>query len=307
LVVQGELVGVLDLQTRDNHSFEGDKWAVAHEVAGQLAIAIQQARLFEQVRAGRAQLQVLSHRLIEAQEAERRHIARELHDEIGQVLTAVKLNLQGIQRFFQDERLEARLSDSIDIVEHALQQVRDLSLNLRPSLLDDLGLVAALRWYIDRFVHRTGIQVHLHVGASVSRVAAGVETACFRVVQESLTNVARHAQAHQVEVCLTQQAELELLIQDDGHGFDVRAMRERAAQGSSLGLPGMEERVVLAGGDLEVESTPQQGTTIRATFSAEALAQNPVVPSYIESLSGTSLVPFADHSASGEVVAGSTV
>jgi PAS domain S-box-containing protein len=275
LVAQGEIIGVLDLRTDGSQAFDGDKWIVAREVAGQLAIAIQQARLFEQVRSGRAQLQVLSHRLIEAQEAERRHIARELHDEIGQVLTAVKLNLQGIQRFSKDEQLAARMNDSIDIVEHALQQVRDLSLNLRPSLLDDLGLVAALRWFIDRFANRSEMQVRLQVDTDGSRYASSVETACFRIVQEALTNAGRHSGAQNVDVRVEQTPDgLQLTINDDGRGFDVRAMRERAAQGSSLGLPGMEERVVLAGGSLEIESASERGTTLRAIFPPEALSED---------------------------------
>lgn len=280
LIAQGDLVGVLDLESDASEAgFPGEGWAVANEVAGQLAIAVQQARLFEQVRAGRAQLQVLSHRLIEAQEAERRHIARELHDEIGQVLTAVKLNLQGIQRVAQNAAvaangsanasIEGRLDESIEIVEHALQQVRDLSLNLRPSLLDDLGLGAAMRWYIDRLTKRTEMRVRLQLETS-ERFPSGIETACFRVVQEALTNVGRHARAQNVSVQLrVDGGNLKLVVQDDGVGFDVRAMRERAAAGSSMGLLGMEERALLAGGELSIESTPDRGTTVRAVFPCQ--------------------------------------
>ncbi|MDF2439575.1 MAG: hypothetical protein JWN98_559 [Abditibacteriota bacterium] len=283
LIAQGDLVGVLDLEADVTEAdaveagFSGEGWTIAHEVASQLAIAVQQARLFEQVRAGRAQLQVLSHRLIEAQEAERRHIARELHDEVGQVLTAVKLNLQGIQRVAQNPTgakaasIEGRLDESIEIVEHALQQVRDLSLNLRPSLLDDLGLGAAMRWYIDRFAKRTEMRVRMQLETH-DRFSSGIETACFRVAQEALTNVGRHAHAQNVLVQLRTDAEhLELTVHDDGTGFDVRAMRERAAGGSSMGLLGMEERASLAGGSLVIESAPDHGTTVRASFPCRLL------------------------------------
>lgn len=292
LIAGGELVGALDVEAAGGPMPE-EKWVVAREVAGQLAIAIQQARLFEQVRDGRRQLQALSHRLIEAQEAERRHLARELHDEIGQVLTAVKLNLQGVSKLAERwiergqapastwslnpqaeealgreaQGMRVRLSESVEIVEHALGQVRDLSLNLRPSLLDDLGLGPAMRWFVDRLASRLAINVQLDIRLDEGRLPSGVETACFRVAQEALTNATRHAQARHIEIVLAQEDEwVELLIRDDGQGFDVRQARERASGGSSLGLPGMEERAVLVGGRLSIDSAPGRGTTLHAFF-----------------------------------------
>ncbi|BAY13161.1 sensor histidine kinase [Calothrix sp. NIES-2098] len=217
-------------------------------------------------------LQTLSGKLIEAQETERRRLARELHDEIGQALTAVKINLQTFQHSSNLSEAELPLQESIDIVEVALQQVRSLSLDLRPSLLDDLGLVVALRWYIDRQTQRSGIIGELVSQPLETKLSANLETTCFRIVQEALTNVVRHAKAQRVIVELWQQdTQLHLIIRDDGIGFDVNLAREKATKGGSLGLLGMEERVVLIGGQIDIKSVPQHGSKIHAIFP---LSQN---------------------------------
>ena len=274
-----------------------ERWTMAHEVAGQLAIAIQQARLLEQVRAGKAQLQTLSHSLIQAQESERRRLAHELHDEIGQVLTAVKLNLQNIARQLESrpdgenrraapaEPIDQQLKQSTEIVEGALQNVRDMSLNLRPSLLDDLGLAAALRWYVDRMTSTLPVRAQLKVELPPKRPAPEIETSCFRIAQEALTNAIRHARAHEILITVRvislpatcphppgmaeepcdEFYEIELVISDDGRGFDVHHVRAHAA-GSSLGLPGMEERAALVDGRFMIESAPGQGTRVSAYF-----------------------------------------
>jgi signal transduction histidine kinase len=219
--------------------------------------------LLEQVRAGRARAQRLSQQLLEAQETERRHLARELHDEIGQALTAVKINLQALQRSPGDSA--GRLAESIAIVDRALQQVRNLSLDLRPSLLDDLGLVAALRWYLDRQGQRAGLATEFDARPPEIRADAAVETACFRVAQEALTNVVRHAQARRAMLELQRHnGELELTVSDDGIGFDVAAAREKAVRGGSLGLLGMQERVLLMGGRMDIQSARGQGTRLVA-------------------------------------------
>jgi PAS domain S-box-containing protein len=232
--------------------------------------------LFEQVRAGREQLQALSRQLLEAQENERRSIARELHDEIGQTLTATKINLQALTQRTAASELD--LTDSIGAVERALQQVRNLSLDLHPSLLDDLGLVPALRWSLDRQAKGAGFTTHFVAAPLETRPPAEIEIACFRVAQEALTNVARHAQAKHVHIELRQRdaVELQLIVRDDGVGFDVRAARERAMQGASLGLLGMEERVRLVGGQIEIESAPGRGAEIRARFPMIELVKYPI-------------------------------
>jgi len=231
-------------------------------------------------------LQVLSRQLLEAQESERRAIARELHDELGQALQALKINLRTAQRFPHEDM--QRLEDSIAIVDHTIQQVRNLSLNLRPSLLDDLGLVAALEWYVERQTQRVGLTGHFVADSLAFRPQPTVETTCFRVVQEALTNIARHARARQVWVELQGRgAELHLLIRDDGVGFDVRAAQERAAQGASFGLLGMRERVELAGGRLEMTSAPGRGAEIHVRFplappTSVGQGQSSLLPSHNE-------------------------
>jgi signal transduction histidine kinase len=227
--------------------------------------------IVDQIRAGRARAQVLSQQLMAAQEAERRRLARELHDEVGQALTAIKMNLQSARVLTDKDAILARLDDSIAIVDQALQQVRNLSLDLRPSLLDDLGLVAALRWYLDRQAQRAGYKAELITQPPGLRASPNLETVCFRVVQEALTNIARHAQAKYVTVKLRQtDTELELQIDDDGTGFDVGAARQLAAQGASLGLLGMQERVLLSGGRIAIDSNPGSGTQILAHFPLSA-------------------------------------
>jgi signal transduction histidine kinase len=206
-----------------------------------------------------------------AQEQERRHIARELHDEIGQSLTALKMDLQKAQQ--QPLPMPASLEDSLLLVNDILHQVRSLSLTLRPSLLDDLGLVAALRWYIDQQIQRTGIGMQLVTAPLIPRFSTDVETVCFRITQEALTNVIRHAQAQQVQIELQHEATiLQLRIRDDGAGFDVGAAPERAVRGASMGLLGMQEWVQLAGGQLAITSNPQRGTKICAQFPLQRQA-----------------------------------
>jgi PAS domain S-box-containing protein len=220
-------------------------------------------------------LEALSRQLLQTQELERRHLARELHDEIGQTLTAIKLNLQATRRGcsgpLEDEQrrmVVARIDESIAIVDRTIAEVRNLSLDLRPSLLDDLGLVPALRWYVERQAARAGFAASFDADLD-ERLPPDLETACFRVVQEAVTNAARHGRAQQVSVMLCREdGWLELAVRDDGAGFDVTAARERAARGDSLGLLGMQERVRLAGGTIDIRSAPGQGTEIRITLPA---------------------------------------
>src|SRR5262245_20251326 len=191
-----------------------------------------------------AAVRSLSRQLLAAQEAERRHIARELHDQVGQALTALKINLEGLQRIAGGGARNA-LVESIDIAAQTLQQVRTLSLDLRPSMLDDLGLVAALRWYLDRQAQRAGFQAAVVADSLPQPIAAEIATACFRVAQEAVTNIVRHAGARHVQIELKPvQADLEMTIRDDGTGFDAPAARQRASRGGSLGLLGMQERVM---------------------------------------------------------------
>jgi PAS domain S-box-containing protein len=213
-------------------------------------------------------LRTYSQRLIEAQEAERQNIARELHDEIGQVLTAVRMNLQSLQRSAQSGSQPSAVDDSLVIVDEALERVRELSLNLRPSVLDSLGLSSALRWYVDRYARRSGIVADLRSNLEDGRrLRVELETACFRIVQEALTNVVRHARATHVLVRLRRSnGNLDLKIRDNGVGFNVETLLKDSPSAGALGLRGMEERAVAVHGRLKIDSAPMRGTEVRASF-----------------------------------------
>jgi PAS domain S-box-containing protein len=210
-------------------------------------------------------LRKYSRQLIEAQESERQNIARELHDEIGQVLTAVRIGLDTVKRSLKAGDALPQLDDNIVIVDQALRRVRDLSLELHPVLLDDLGLTSALRWYTERYTQWTGIRTDLKLLnlETKTRFARELETACFRVVQEALTNVARHAQATHAAIELRRTNEsLHLNIVDDGVGFDLSALQKRDAGHVTLGLRSMEERAQALSGTFEIISSPSAGTKI---------------------------------------------
>jgi PAS domain S-box-containing protein len=212
-------------------------------------------------------LQVLSRRLVSAQETERRNIARELHDEIGQALTVMQLNLQAMLLSPGTEVVSPRLNETLEVVERVLEQVRDISLDLRPSILDDLGLEPALRWYTERQAALVELKVEFHADRLEQRLDPMIETECFRIAQEALTNVVRHAQAKTVTVELRKEdGQLHLRVRDDGVGFATAPVREQAVRGTSLGLLSMEERASLAGGGLEFKSVPGQGTEVHAWF-----------------------------------------
>ncbi len=213
------------------------------------------------LREAHRRLQALSARLLQVEETERRRVARELHDGVGQLLTAVKLRLAGLNPSLAD--YAPRRSECVAAIDEALEQVRRMSRDLRPSQLDDLGLVAALRSHLDRQAGGAGFKPNfMHEGVP-PRLAPEIETTCFRIAQEALTNIARHAQASEVWVTLVgTEAELRLEVRDNGRGFDVAAARLDAAAGRSMGLLSMEERATLAGGRLALDSAPGRETRL---------------------------------------------
>jgi PAS domain S-box-containing protein len=208
----------------------------------------------------------LSRRLESVREEERARIARDLHDEVGQALTALKLNLQVVQRKSPDE-LSSPLESSVGTIDRLLERVRGISLDLRPSLLDDLGLITTLKWWTEHQVPQTGARIELMADTIEPRLPLDLETACFRIVEEAVNNATKYAKARRINVILRKQdGRLDLVIRDDGRGFDLNAVLARAARGESMGLLGMEERVKHLGGLFTITSQPGQGTEIRATF-----------------------------------------
>lgn len=217
----------------------------------------------ESLKQSEQQLRALSRRVLEVQEAERRLVAIELHDELGQSLTAIKINLQSSARFHDRVPGEQNTEDIL-IVEEALRQVRRLALALRPAMLDDLGLVPALRWMAKQQSERVGFVANVHTVRLQGRLAPDIEIACFRIAQEALTNIARYARATTVNITLSEVgSDLVLSVQDDGSGFDIDATRVNAMAGGSIGVLGMQERAMLIGGTLEIESNRGCGSTVR--------------------------------------------
>lgn len=219
---------------------------------------------------------IYSRQVIQAQEEERRRISGELHDQVGQILTAVQLNLHSLQGKTAAPDIVDSLRKSIEMIDEAVDLVRDLSGELRPLLLDDFGLVAALRWYLDRQSKNLGVPIVLNTRSlnEDDRFSSELETTCFRVVQEGLTNVVKHAHATRVSVKLERNAsDLILLIVDDGVGFDIRKLRKGAAGTITPGLRGMEERVQAVGGSITIDSVPALGTEICARFPLHEAAR----------------------------------
>ncbi len=205
--------------------------------------------------------QQLMQQLLEVQENERRHLARELHDEAMQSLTALQMNLD----LLGDEHptLLSPLTRSMGLVDDLVEQIRTLSLELRPLILDELGLGPALEWYCQRQVPKLGLQAHYTCDPALPRPNATVETTYFRIVQEAVTNVAKHARTSEIWINLHRKAAtLYLTIRDQGVGFDLQNYRRRAAQGGGVGLRGMMERMQVIGGRLDIRSTPGRGTEI---------------------------------------------
>jgi hypothetical protein len=209
-------------------------------------------------------LQHLSRRLLTVQEEERRHLSRELHDDFGQLLTALSLHLYAVKSL-AGAAAQSRLDECMAVLKDAIAQVRLLAIELRPTMLDTAGLDSTLRWLAEQHQQRTGIAIQ--VAGQVRDVPGDVAIAGFRVVQEALTNIVRHARAHRVWIELSQRAEaLELVVRDDGLGFDVAAALERATNGGHLGLLGMRERAQVLGGKLQIDSEPGQGTRIQISL-----------------------------------------
>jgi signal transduction histidine kinase len=209
---------------------------------------------------------LVSRRLLTAEETERRRIARVLHEDVGQLLTAVRLNLQRLTSADHGAN-DPVVRDSIELIDETVTRVRELSGELRPALLDDLGLGQAVEWYANRQAGRAGYAVVVDQGLGEERLPEAVETAGFRIVQQALTNIARHAQAKTVQIELRRDPKsVELAVIDDGIGFDVGDARMRAHAGESLGLVHMMELAYMAGGIIVITSAKGSGSKVRVHF-----------------------------------------
>lgn len=212
------------------------------------------------------ELRRLSQQLVHAQEDERRNLSRELHDEVGQTLTALRVELGNLEklRLGPEEPFRIHLEDAKGLTAQTLQSVRSLASGLRPSVLDDLGLGPALEWQARQFSRRTGIVVEVVTEDMSDELPEAYRTCLYRVVQEALTNCARHSEARQIRIAMrTQNDRLCLAVQDDGKGFNDPKLRAADAFSAGLGLVGIEERVHELGGAVELHSHPGQGTLLK--------------------------------------------
>jgi signal transduction histidine kinase len=289
--IKDETIGFIVLASATPAFFTSEHAKRLEVFAAQAAIAIDNARLYEEVLAGRERLQAISVRLVQVQESERRRLARELHDEIGQALTGLKFSLEiGTGELDlgagPPDMLRTRLWQASQQVSELIAKTRELSLALRPAMLDDLGLLPALIWQIDRYQEQTGIRVQFQASdLEGRRFPAELETAAYRIVQEALTNVARHAQVRQAAVRIWVKAaarrgesqagsgdiktysstdpgcKLIVSVEDHGAGFDLPAV---LASRDGGGLAGMQERAALLGGRLTIEALPGTGTHLTA-------------------------------------------
>jgi two-component system sensor histidine kinase UhpB len=221
----------------------------------------EQVAEFEAYRVG---ARALAARILGAQEAERVRVSRELHDDTGQALTLLLVRLQIVENMSSEPEIRRELAELRELVGETLDGVRRLAVHLGPSVLEDLGLCSALEWLADRVRAETGLVVDLQLDCECKHASPEVAVAIFRVAQEALTNVVRHARATRVEVRLeTDGRSLELRVADDGTGFAVAAAQAQPT--ASVGLFGMAERVALVGGSLEIDSSPGRGARVRAS------------------------------------------
>jgi PAS domain S-box-containing protein len=283
LDAQGEVIGFFEVNNKKNGArfseSDVEKLVAVSRIA---SIALQNAMSYRNLertenalRASQLQLQALSRRLLEVQEDERRHLARELHDEFGQILASITLHVHAVRGLAGSAALP-RLDECATLLQQAGEQVRSLALELRPPMLDTVGLEATLRWLADQHKQRTDCQVQVVGHLSETPLSPEISIACFRVVQEALTNIVRHSSARHVWIELNQsESVLELTVRDDGVGFDVAPTQAQAARRGHLGLLGMAERVHLLGGRLRVDSKPDRGTRISAHFDLSNFADQP--------------------------------
>ena len=205
--------------------------------------------------------------IIQAQEQERQRIARELHDETSQVLTSLLISLTLLEESVETQEARERIADTRALAHSTLRAIRNLSIDLRPSALDDLGLLPALRWYVKEYQKKCSIDVEFHATGFKERLPAEMETALYRIVQECLTNTAKHANANRVTITLKEETDrVYARITDDGEGFDYEALLKTPGQERGLGLAGMNERAVLLDGTLNIHSTFERGTIIEVSI-----------------------------------------
>ena len=264
LISKDKVLGVLNIASRKTHKLSAGDVRLLEGIARQIATAIENARLHQEVQYKEQVRGELLSELLSIQEEERKRIARELHDETGQVLASLNASLEAAAGTLpvSTDKTRAILRKAQDLSISLLDGVHKLIYELRPTLLDDLGLVAATRWLVDSSLRTAGIMVSFKTSGRERRPAPRQETTLFRVIQEAVRNIARHAQASKAEVTLRfKKGTIEVCIRDDGTGFDVKEALSSRDRPRGLGLLGMRERIELIQGNLSIRSQPGGGGT----------------------------------------------
>jgi signal transduction histidine kinase len=264
---KGRIVGTWELGSRQRGAYHADDLELLQAMADQLAIAIENARLFEQVQSGREQLRRLAQQVVSAQEEERQRLSRELHDEAGQVLTALKIDLALIRDDLPARMgsLRSRMGEAVELTDMTMERLRTLARDLRPPALDTAGLNLTLEGLCREFAQRAYLTIEFEA-EELPPLPDLANICLYRFLQEALTNVAKHAQATQVWVKLSASAStISLAVRDNGQGFDL----QRSPQPKGIGLMGLRERLELLSGRLELESRPGHGACLAAYLPRE--------------------------------------
>jgi PAS domain S-box-containing protein len=264
LTVGGKVKGQLVVGFRSDHALSNRDLRVLVSLAEKSSIAVANAQLYESLAQHEQELKMLSGARIKAQEEERRRIAREIHDSLGQMLTAIKFNVEILEDLIpKDSPERRRIDDTKSLLDATMAEARKIAYNLMPSVLDDFGLVPALQLLCDQFAQRTSINVEYHAHGLTERLEPTLEVSLYRIVQEALNNIAKHAEAKDVSVQVVRHAGgIRLTIEDSGKGFDVSTMSPAAAEDRGMGLVGMRERAASFKGTVMIDSAPNSGTTI---------------------------------------------
>jgi signal transduction histidine kinase len=279
LLFQDEVLGVVNLVLAEHERIDDQGSDTLLSIGKTIGLAIVNARHVARINSevevrtraeealGRSgsQLRALASRLQEVEEVERKALARELHDRVGQNLTGLNINLNIVRRQLSGESLKhvaARMDDSMNLVEETTARIRDVMAELRPEVLDDYGLIPALEWYVERFAERTGLAVVVQGRELAVRMPEAVESALFRIAQEALTNVAKHAEAKKVTLSFEEAEGLfRLTISDDGKGFEMTALKSSGTS-KGWGVLTMQERAQALDGQVRVDTAPGKGTRV---------------------------------------------
>ena len=233
-------------------------------LADRATVAIMNAELYDQLRRNKKEMEILSEARVQAQEEERRRIAREIHDGLGQMLTAIKFNVEILEdNVGVSEEERKRIQDIKGLLDNVMTEAREISYNLMPSVLVDFGLASALQLLTEEVSRRNNLTVAFHSWGFTERLDPPLEIGLYRIAQEALNNVVKHAHAKEVAVQIVRdETNIRLTIEDDGEGFELRNLSVTRAGKRGMGLPSMRERVLSFNGTLSIDSTPLHGTEI---------------------------------------------